>query len=334
MSDVPETPTGAARALIGWFAGALAFECIHQFFDGHMAISVACGAGAIAVAVFDYRLKALGPRFIASLNRLAANAGLWIGVAFLTLVLVALSPFVEERRWPFTAHAPKVEGPDTGSIIWNFEPAAKGNGYFLNMQKLLSQPNQEIRVMGFQAHGKNVTNSPISNFKGYLRSDLTNVQIPILINAQDPDAAKSAPVCVGQPWAPTIPDETFGIPPFADFDVTTYEKPFVIPQNLLTNTDGMTLQKFMNDFVPFTVVLEYDGKKYERQFTKGEVEQQVAIFEKNLTPETNPRVVRKANAQRAPLIPLTTLIPPDLPKSPPGLASPIPQTGLPKLDMK
>jgi hypothetical protein len=26
MSEIPETPTGAVRALIGWFAGALAFE--------------------------------------------------------------------------------------------------------------------------------------------------------------------------------------------------------------------------------------------------------------------------------------------------------------------
>jgi hypothetical protein len=329
VSDIPETPTASARVLIGWFAGGLAFECVHQFSDGHTVSSVAYGMGAIAVAIFDYnltRILAGSPRLTASLNRAAAHAGLWIGVAFLTLLLIALSPYFEERRWPFTARETKVEGPDTGSVVWNFEQTAKGNGYFLNMQKILNQPNQEIHVSGFGAHGKNVVNSPISNFKGYLRSDLTNVQIPIFISAQDPDDAKSAPVCVGQPWVPTVPEETFGIPPFADFDITTFEKPFI-----QAGVDGITLNKFMNDFVPFTVVLEYEGKKYERQFTKAEVERQVSIFERSFTAQSNPRVMRKANARRAPLTPLTTLLPADPPKVPPGLVSPIPPAGLPKI---
>ena len=226
----------------------------------------------------------------------------------------------------FVGRRPEFATPAAiGDIIWNFEQTTKGSGYFLNMQKVLLQPNQEIRVTGFGAHGKSNVNAPISDFKGYLRSDLTNVQIPIFIVAQDPDDAKAL-VCVGQPWVPTTPSETFGIPPFADFDIVTFEKPFVQP-----GVDGITLTKFMNDFVPFSIVLEYGGTRYERQFSKAEVERQVALFERSLTPQSNPRVMRKANAKPAPLTPLTTLLPASPPKNPPGLASPIPQTGLPKL---
>jgi hypothetical protein len=191
------------------------------------------------------------------------------------------------------------------------------------MQKIL--PDGEIHVTGFGAHGKSNINAPILNFKGHLRSDQTNVQIPMFIVAQDPDDAKAL-VCVGQPWAPTTPDETFGIPPFADFDITTFEKPFVQP-----GIDGITLKKFMADFVPFTITIEYDGTKYERQFSKTEVERQVALFQRSFTLQSNPRVMRKANAKPVPLTPLTTLLPPNPQKNPPGLASPIPPAGIPKL---
>jgi hypothetical protein len=87
----------------------------------------------------------------------------------------------------------------------------------------------------------------------------------------------------------------------------------------------------MRDFVPFTIVLEYDGTKYERRFSKEEVENQIALLNRSTTPQSTPRVMRKVVAKPPPLAPLTTLIPRDLPKALQGLASPIPQTGLPKI---
>jgi hypothetical protein len=252
-----------------------------------------------------------------SINAAASNFWVWMAI----FVFVALGPTIALSA---LSRPPVMSPVALGNIVWNFEQTARGDGYFLNLQKVL--PNGEIHVTGFGAHGKSNVNSPISNFKGYLRSDLTNVQIPILIAAQDPDDAAKALVCVGQPWVPTSPDETFGIPPFADFDIVTFEKPFVQP-----GIDGITLTKFMNDFVPFTIVIEYEGTKYQRQFSKAEVELQVALFQRSLTPQTNPRVMRKVNAKPAPLTPLTTLLPANLPKNPPGLASPIPPAGLPKL---
>jgi hypothetical protein len=104
VSEIPETPTAAARALIGWFAGGLAFECVHQFSDGHTTASVAYGIGAIGVAFFDYKLPnilASSPRLTKSLNSVAADARLWVAVAMLSLFVIALSPYVQQKSWPF-----------------------------------------------------------------------------------------------------------------------------------------------------------------------------------------------------------------------------------------
>jgi hypothetical protein len=102
----PETPTAAARALIAWFAGALAFESVHAFASGSNAAAAGYLIGAIVVAIIDYKLKSLltgSPNLTKSLNRLASNARLWVAVAMLSLLIMSLSPFVEQRRWPFSA---------------------------------------------------------------------------------------------------------------------------------------------------------------------------------------------------------------------------------------
>lgn len=326
MSDIPETPTASARVLIGWFAGGLAFECVHQFSDGHTVASVAYGIGAIAVAIFDYNLKRIlsgSPRLTASLNRAAASAGLWIGVAFLTLLLIALSPYVEERRWPFVARELRIESPDGGPIVWNFEQTARGVGYFLTMQKISNQP--EIRVIGFGGHGKNTTDKPISNFTGLLRSEKTNMTIPIYLMAQEIDESKGI-ACFPHPWIPTLGAETFGIPAFAEFDIATQEKPFIE-----TGKDGVPLSKFIRDFVPFTVILEYDGNKFERRFTLEEVSAQAALLEHASDPTSAPHVVRRPTAKAPPPLPLQTILPADPPKYTPSLKNPITPENSPKI---
>lgn len=212
--------------------------------------------------------------------------------------------------------------PAIGNVVWNFEQTARGAGYFLNMQRF---QDQEIRVTGFGAHGKNNSSQPIEHFSGYLRSDLTNATLPLFLLAQDPDETKLK-ICLAQTWVPTLPQETFGIPAFADFDIVTFEKAVT-----LAGVDGMPLSKFLNDFVPFTIFLEYDGTKYERRFSKDEVLKQVETFERSFNPQSVPRVMRRTTA-KPPLPPtLQTLLPQNLPKNPPGLVSPVPPAGLPKL---
>jgi len=226
----------------------------------------------------------------------------WPVVAFVAFAYVA-GPAMYQRAFPV------IEPPiPMGRVTWNFEQSARGFSYFLNMIKV---PNQEIRVLGFQAHGRNNSADPISQIKGYLRSDLTNVAYPIYILAQDVDEGK-IPACV--PRIPTVPDDTFGIPPFADFDVTTYERLFAD-----IGKDGVVVSKFMSDLVPFSVTLEYDGATYSRHFTKAEVAKQIEIFDKSLSLESIPRVIRKADAPK-----------PKMPPLKPPQFTPIPQKSVPE----
>lgn len=169
---------------------------------------------------------------------------------------------------------------------------------------MYKQQNQEIRILGFQAHGKNNINGPIDDFSGFMRSDLTNKSLPIYILAQDTDETK-LPVCV--PRLPTLPQETLGIPPFADFDVQSYSKTFFAP-----GKDGMTTEQFMKDFVPFTVVMNYRGNKIERTFSLDEVKKQISVFEKSVSMLNTPRVIRKPDATPVPLAPLQTIIKPQI----------------------
>jgi hypothetical protein len=100
----PETPAQAARALIAWFAGGLAFESVHAFADASYWAAVGYGLGAIAVAIADYNLKALlagSPRLTKSLNNVASDARWWVGAAMLSLLIISISPYIEQRRFPY-----------------------------------------------------------------------------------------------------------------------------------------------------------------------------------------------------------------------------------------
>jgi hypothetical protein len=189
---------------------------------------------------------------------------------------------------------------DTGPIVWNFEEAANGHGYFLNLQKPAN--GGEIMVSSFGAHGKNNSSEPINDFEGYVRSDLTNETTPLYLIAVESGAAN---VC--SPSAPTLPKDTSGIPPFADFDIVSSKKPFYV--NII-NEGAQPVSNFLRRFVPFTVVVRYSGKSYQRQFSKAEVDKQVALLEKLAGPITIPHVVRKDSAPPVPLPPLATPRPP------------------------
>jgi hypothetical protein len=188
----------------------------------------------------------------------------------------------------------------TGPIIWNFEEAASGHGYFLNLQK--TSNGGEVMVSSFGAHGKNNSSEPINDFEGFIRSDLTNETAPLYLIALESSATN---VC--SPSAPTLPKDTSGIPPFADFDIVSSKKPFYV--NIISE-GAQPVSNFMSRSVPFTVVVRYSGKTYQRQFSKAEVDKQVALLEKLAGPITIPHVVRKESAPPVPLPPLATPRPP------------------------
>jgi hypothetical protein len=214
----------------------------------------------------------------------------YVGLGALGLLLIGVAI---GGLWGSRITIASPSGSYTGRIAWNFEQAAKGEAYFLNMGKL----NQgEIRVVGFGAHGKNTSKDPITEFKGFVRSDITNAVLPIYLYAQNPDLPDH-PDPFQSAYIPTLPEETFGIPGLADFDIVTHNMPVI-----QTGVDGMPLSKFLRDFASFTVVLEYDGTKVERRFTTEEIKRQVTILEKSIDPTKSviPRVTRKRTATPPP----------------------------------
>jgi hypothetical protein len=189
---------------------------------------------------------------------------------------------------PGTSAANVITQPslDTGRIAWNIEEAARGLSYFLGFNR---QNQEEVRITGFAAHGRNTSNDPITELKGFIRSDVTNEELPLYVVAEDPNAAHD-------PFAHTIPTlvaETYGIPGSAEFNITTFNKAV-----FEGGIDGIPISKFMRDFSSFTLVLEYDGNIYKRQFTQQEIQGQLQLFERQTDPSKNtaPRIVRRPNA--------------------------------------
>jgi hypothetical protein len=157
----------------------------------------------------------------------------------------------------------------------------------------------------------------VSEFSGIMRSDFTNAQRPIYLLAQDPNTANRSPVGPPQVMLPTLPDDTYGIPGLADFDITTQEKPF---PNLAT--DGEPLSEFLRTFGPFTIILRYDGATIERHFTLEQIKAQVALLEKQAHPfdSSVPRATRKPSAPAVQMFPFMT--PPSAPTQPPVQPTP------------
>jgi hypothetical protein len=151
----------------------------------------------------------------------------------------------------------------------------------------------EIRVVGFGFHGKNTSKDPITEFQGYVRSDLTNARLPFFIMAEEPKNTSATPNPFQPPQIPTRPEETFGIPGLADFDIATFENT-VMTQGV----DGVPVSQFLREFGSCTVILEYDGTRVERNFSNEKIRKAIAAFESSLNPQrtTAPRVTRRPNA--------------------------------------
>jgi BMFP domain-containing protein YqiC len=92
-------PTRAARAVVGWFAGAFAFECIAALARGSYSVAGISGILAVAAALVSLKPDLTpDPQWLASLNRLGADARWWVAVNLLSLAAVALSPWVQANR--------------------------------------------------------------------------------------------------------------------------------------------------------------------------------------------------------------------------------------------
>jgi hypothetical protein len=110
----PTTPTTAARVLIGWFAGALAFESVHAFATAAYWASAEYSVAAVVVAIFDYKLPSLlSPRAAQTLNAVAEDARWWVGAVIAVFVLLGLLPVAELSYSHFSYPPADVRGVAT-----------------------------------------------------------------------------------------------------------------------------------------------------------------------------------------------------------------------------
>jgi hypothetical protein len=112
---------------------------------------------------------------------LTKQANRWWPAAAVVALVYFLAPVIYLR----TVESLGAPSP-IGNVVWNFENSARGGAFFLGMIKT---ENQEIRVLGFQAHGRNTSSDPIHEFSGDIRSNLTNITKPIYISPQQPAIA-------------------------------------------------------------------------------------------------------------------------------------------------
>ena len=166
---------------------------------------------------------------------------------------------------------------------WGFE---RYPGYdFIGMS---AAPDGQILVQQFQAQGFNRTNDPIVNISGVVRSDRTNKEFPILYDLADGKLRTSA--------------EIDPIPVNAIVDARAY---------LSDDQKPIPLKQFLSQVVPFTFIIQYDGKSYRHTFTLSDIEPRIQRYEQDLRkmsagpPQMSAKKESTGNLQEssAPLLP-------------------------------
>lgn len=108
--EPPQTADTAVRSFIGLFILMAVLHGGDIWGREPIQNSVTWWIIAAFMAVFDFywlKIKTFfGPRFSATMISIATDARWWVGTILVLLLVVTLSPFVEQRRWPFSAFAP------------------------------------------------------------------------------------------------------------------------------------------------------------------------------------------------------------------------------------
>jgi hypothetical protein len=151
---------------------------------------------------------------------------------------------------------------DGGAIKWN-------RGYLFSAS---GGPTGPI-VGGIQATGENKSDEFIGPLSGFIRSEITGQQFPILINDS---AGKDVPL------------DGYGVPAGNQFRVFAPLRNGVVP---------LSAEEFMRDFSRFTFVFQYGNHTYTRRFTPEEVQKEMQRVGAFLTPKPNPN---RVGARRMP----------------------------------
>lgn len=110
-----------------------------------------------------------------------------------------------------------------------------------------------LRVVGFQAHGRNRTAKPLLKVEGCIRSETTNQEIPLQLNLGGD---------------PVPPERTYAIPARASFIVVCMTEQSPEPNG---NDRAQHADHFLSRFGGFTFVFRADGREWNYRFPYEEV---------------------------------------------------------------
>ncbi len=132
----------------------------------------------------------------------------------------------------------------------------------------------ELRIISFQASGRNRSGRGLHSIQGHLVSNVDN--------------AVSDPLHFVIGGVPVLPSATTGIPPGAAFQV-------MVP--LCDQARGydayLTEHNFRRKWNSFRFVAEVDGHRYERNFSQGKVSRVIERFRRVANPPPKPEVRRR-----------------------------------------
>jgi hypothetical protein len=124
-----------------------------------------------------------------------------------------------------------------------------------------SGDDKGVRVQSFQATGKNNSDEFIQPLSGFLRSEVTGKQYPILVNDR----------------GTLVEAAGFGIPAGYQFNIGV--------RLVDAASGGMTTAELVRDFGRMTFIFKYGDKTYTKHFTPEEIEAEVRRMERDLRPK-------------------------------------------------
>jgi hypothetical protein len=100
------------------------------------------------------------------------------------------------------------------------------------------------------------------------QSNINNTKIPILLDSMPPE-------------------ETHGIPPKASFSIRA------LFRDKNSEQEGIIENKFLNEFSDFTLVVNFDDKKFQKRFSRNRVTRLIEKWRKEIEPNPEPHVIKK-----------------------------------------
>jgi hypothetical protein len=260
MSDpVPKTWVDAVPSvLFGFYGLGCALEAVSAMNHGNINLFVIDSIACIvltAIAVVWWKHREWLPAKLVSTTTLVVTDARWlIGAASVLILASALSPYVEQRRWPFTHDRARLDvattGPvtqseatlsDVGALIWNPD---RRQGGAIEWNTGFGTTRSADRLINLYIQGINASTSAVRFRRAYLASRITGKTIEMMVDAGAGGILR--------------PNQINPVPWRAPIRLIAEINP----------PNGMALSDFLNEWKDLDFVAEYDSTEFRLHFNE------------------------------------------------------------------